>query len=413
MIAPTSADVTRLRRARLAVAGLAAAVTVAKLVLAATTVGSGDLLLFHQFVDGVARYGPIGIYGHDLVPDDEYPPLYNHAPLSGWWLLAVHHLTTHGIGSVAFWIRVPSSLADLAAASIVFELARTLRSLRQATVAGLLVAASPVLLIGSGFHGNTDSVFVGLVLAAVWLLVVRRWPAAAGVATVLALSVKIVPIVVVPAVAVAAWRQGRRAFAMFCAGAGAVLALLWVPVLVRRPVGFVRDVLGYTGGLPRRWGWPQFAAWAGVPDGLIEALAGPGRWVALAVATAVPALIVWRRADRLPGAVALALVLFVLLMPAFGIQYLTWPLAVAYLLGTAPATGYNAAVSALYVIAYGRWCGATWPWQWHRASVDALNPTETVVAAVGWAALAAVAGFGISALRRPDQRADRHPVGVP
>jgi hypothetical protein len=397
----TPADPTRVPRARWAVAAAALTATVIKLVLAATTQGTDDLWLFQQFAVGVARYGPIGIYGHDLAPDDNLPPLYNHAPLSGWWLLAVNHLTAGGLGSVAFWVRALPSVADLATALFVFELVRRVRSLWQATAAGMLVGLSPALFIVSGFHGNTDSLFVGLILAAVWFLAARRWPAVAGIATALALSVKIVPIVVVPALLVAAWRQGFRALVAFCAGAGAVFALLWGPVLLLRRREFIRDVLGYTGGLPRRWGWPQFATWANVPTGVVEAMAGPGRWVAVAVAAGVPAVIVWRRADLLPGAAGLALVLFVLLMPAFGIQYLTWPLAAAYLLGTASATGYNAALSVLFIVAYGRWCSATWPWQWDRAFVTALNPSETIIAAVGWVALAAVGVLGIGALLRP------------
>jgi hypothetical protein len=88
-------------------------------------------------------------------------------------------------------------------AYLVLEFVRRARSLREATAAGLVFALSPVMFIISGFHGNTDPVFVMFILLSAYLLTVKDRPALAGASAALACSVKLVPIVPLPALIVA------------------------------------------------------------------------------------------------------------------------------------------------------------------------------------------------------------------
>ena len=84
--------------------------------------------------------------------------------------------------------RVPACLADFVTVLLVFELVRLARPVRGAAIAAILVACSPVLFVVSGFHGNTDPVFVMFSLLSVYVLVVPRWASAAGVAFGIAVS---------------------------------------------------------------------------------------------------------------------------------------------------------------------------------------------------------------------------------
>ena len=127
------------------------------------------------FAQGVRRFGPVGIYGHDF-----RVPVYNHGPLAGWMLEAINWLLDRGITSFQFLIRVPACLADFVTALLVFELVRVVRPAREAAIAAVLVVCSPVLFVISGFHGNTDPVFVMFALLSVYLLIVRGWALAAG-----------------------------------------------------------------------------------------------------------------------------------------------------------------------------------------------------------------------------------------
>ena len=142
--------------------------------------------------------------------------LYNHGPLVGWLLLAINWLLDHHVTSFPFLIRLPACLADFVTALLVFELVRLARSAKDAAVAASLVVWSPVLFVISGFHGNTDPVFVMFALLSVYLLVVRRWALAAGVAFGIAVSIKLVPVVLAPLLLVVVLvRLGRRRLAAF------------------------------------------------------------------------------------------------------------------------------------------------------------------------------------------------------
>src|SRR5207244_8376913 len=61
-----------------------------------------------------------------------------------------------------------------------------------------LFALSPVSLMVSGFHGNTDPVMVMLLVCAVWMCL-RNRPVLAGLFFALSCQIKIVPLLFLPA----------------------------------------------------------------------------------------------------------------------------------------------------------------------------------------------------------------------
>jgi hypothetical protein len=389
------------------VLGLGLAATLLKLWLASRTFGTDDVHLWTAFAAAVRIKGPVGIYGMEfLLP-------YNHAPLSGWFLRALNWLVDHHVASFPFLLRVPSSLADFGTGVIVFEALRRRPRLVSpglfepdvlAAVGAVLVMWSPVLLVISGFHGNTDPVFVMFALLSVLLVEHSRRPwlaAAAGVAFAAALSIKLVPVVLVPLLAVALLQQGTRRTLAFCAGALAVFGPLWGPVLRWRWPEFRANVLDYAGIWIREWGIVQFASWAGAPPGFLDWLVTPGRFVVLLLSSLVPALIVARRRDALAPAAGLALSIFMLLSPAFGMQYLSWALAGACLVSVGAGALYNAAASVFTVAVYMNWCDGAWPWQWHEARARMFRPGDFDLMVISWLALAGVVVVGVwRALRR-------------
>jgi hypothetical protein len=385
-------------RWRLVVLGAALLTTVVKLVIAASTFGTTDVLLWRDFAQSVRENGPVGIYGHQFLL------VYNHAPLSGWLLVAINWLTDHGFGGFPTLIRVPASVADVATTILVFELVRLYRSVGQAGIAAVLVAVSPMLIIVSGFHGNTDSVFVMFSLLTVYLLVVRGWFGYAGAAFALALSVKLVPIVIAPTVLVLLVRAGWRKVGHFAIGLTVVVLPLWLPIVLTRWTAFRRDVLGYAGVDTRQWGLIQILRWLGLgPQGL-AVIAGPGRFVILALCALLPAILLWRRPWAAAPAVGLALVMFLMLTPAFGMQYLSWGLAGAYLISTRAATAYNLFGSLFMVIVYDHWNNA-YPWNWNVAPGKPFRTKELFLQYPAWFSLLAVAVIGLLILRRRHETA--------
>ena len=371
---------------------LAAVATILKLQIAARTFGTNDVGTWGVFAEGVRHFGPVGIYGHHFQVS-----LYNHGPLAGWLLLAINWVLDHHFTSFPFLIRVPACLADFVTALLIFELVRVGRSAREAAMAAILVVWSPVLFVISGFHGNTDPVFVMFALLSVYLLVVRGWALAAGVALGIAVSIKLVPIVLAPVLLVVLIRLGWRRVVTFVGGGAIVFLVLWVPVVVSRWHAFRAQVLAYNGSTIRQWGLPQFFTWAHLP-GVGDWLAGPGRFGILLLSGLTAAAVAWRRPHALVPAAGLSFVLFLLLSPAFGMQYLAWALAGAYLIDTRAATGYNLAASAFVLVVYDHWSGAL-PWHWYQAWAAPLSSRELVLMGLTWVLLAAVGVVGLLYLR--------------
>jgi hypothetical protein len=382
---------------RLAVGSVGLAALALKLTIAASTFGTDDVHSFIAFAKGVRDYGPVGIYGHDI---PIY--LYNHGPLTGWMLVLINWLTAHGIAGLPFLLRVPGSVADVFTGLLLFELIRLRRPVREAGLAGLSLMVSPLLISVSGFHGNTDPIMVMFCLLSVYLVVVRGWIFAGGMAFAAAQSIKLPPVVLVPVLTVILWRTGGwQRVVRFALGGATVMAVLWGPVLITQWPGFHQHVLSYGGVQLREWGLPQLFTWLRLPQAWMDFLIGPGRFLLLITAAGLAALLAWRRRSAMVTAVGLALCLFLFLSPAFGVQYLVWPLAGAYLINFWAATAYNIAASLLVLQAYSIWARQH-PWHWHEAVAVAFGTREMVFAVITWQALGICALFGLRQLRGRD-----------
>lgn len=388
----------------LTVAAFAAPVLVVKLVLAARTFGTKDMLHWADFTAGVRTAGPVGIYRLTFPHS-----FYNHPPLVGDVLWLVNGLQDIGI-SDNFSIRALASLCDVGSAFVLLALLRRRRPLGQATLAAVLLAVSPVLLLVSGFHGNTDPDFVFLTLLGLYLLVDRRLPLYAGVALALAIGIKIVPMVVLPAVAVYAVKRGPRTLLLLAAGFLATFALTWGPALVTEFQPVKAQVLGYAGNGYSLWGVMQIGHWLGDP-GWVGVLGGPGRIVLVLVCAVLPALAVWFRPDAVLPAAAWSLLVFLAFATTFGVQYLVWAVAVAYLVDLWWATAYNISAGILLAVIYNRWSGGL---PWYYADPTPFTNGEKIGLLVPWGALLALTWLATVAIirgRDAASPAERRPVG--
>ncbi len=306
-------------------------------------------------------------------------------------------------------LRAISSAADVVSGLLVFELLRRRAALTRAAVGGLSVVASPLLFLVSGYHGNTDPIFVILVLLGTFLVVNRRSPVAACVIFALAIGIKIVPVVVLPTIAVYLIRNHRDRVVPAGLGFLAVVAVLWVPPLLSHGSALDHNVLGYAGIGSRPWGLVRFSyelGWRWLADFLV----GSGRSIIVLLCGVVSAVLTWRRPSRAVESVALSLVAFLAFSPAFGAQYLVWAAAPAYLLDVWSASAYNLVAGVFVYHVYDQW-NAGLPWV-HVAVGTPLTSGEVTLAALVWANL--IAGMirgGGSATDAPDP--GRHPNARP
>lgn len=381
---------SQLRSCRFLVLAVAGVFLLLKAFMAGTTLGTNDAFTWTTFADAVRHVGPIRVYSFPFAHD-----LYNHPPLIGYYLWVLNLIESIG-PSIRFLVRVAASMADVITAVLVFEMLRLRRSLRKATIAGISVAASPVLLIISGFHANTDPILTMLVVAAGFLLVDRNRPGMAGIALALAIGVKIVPIVVVPAFLVYALSRGRRSFAQFCMAFVVVVIISWGPALALELDSIMRNVIGFGGISVRQWGLPQLVTWVRNDSTWdFSTILGPWKLAVLAVSALLPAWLVWRQPAALLSASGIAIGSLLALSPAFAHQYLVWPVALLFFVSVGRAVLYNILAGALLAVVYTRWNHG---FPWDVAWASPMTPFENILGMIVWFELVCTVTLGAEAL---------------
>lgn len=418
-----SSPVYQSRRRAVLVIGAAAGVgLIVKILLNATSFGTADVWHWLDFAQATREYGPIDVYSYpfDRIPIHRRSSFYNHPPLIGYYLELINGLDNVGV-PLRFSIRLFSSLADIASAFIVFAIVQRRADTRLATMAGVAISLSPILVIISGFHGNTDPVFVMFALLAAYLLVDRRRPGWAGLCMAIALGIKIVPVVAIPALLVSAYRAGRPVLLRFAGALVGASALWWVPALALQWRHVMGQVLGYAGVNPHSWGLDGLFTMVGL-QGVAGFVEGPARLLIVAACALLPAWLTWRRPSIALQAAALSLPMFLLLTPTFGTQYIVW--AAAPLLVAVPRWGvvWNVIAGTWLFWIYDRWNRGL-PWREAEGGLVPYTVPQLWTGLLVWLCLGVgvvvaardLLGAGRSSRSRPGPAGARHrsPDGPP
>jgi hypothetical protein len=369
---PTGLTATSVRQAARATGRLPAAILLAvagRIALATLTYGTNDASMWEASAARIQADGGKGIYG-DLVAirdpqgNPVYSEIFNHPPFMVFVLSGFSRLA--GAGGVP--LHVALRLLDAAAdAGTVLLTAAILRALLGAALVLplLLVTLAPAWLFISGFHCNSDPLMLFLLVAAVYCIEVRSWRLAGICCFALAAGIKLVPVMLAPAL-ILYFRSARERLL-----AAAVPALFFlataIPWLLDSPLALLVRTLGY-GSTKGRWGIGYLLRQLpGGGEPLSGAYDAAGRVVLLlALLGAAWMLNRGRRPVALYYQFGLLLFLFHLLTPGFGIQYLLWLTPWMAALPWPLIAVHTAAAGALCVTVYTRWCGGL-PWYYANA----------------------------------------------
>lgn len=346
---------------------VALAVAVRALVMLFST-GSNDVFIWAQVAEAVRDLGLMGAY--DALFEA------NHPPLAALYMAGAHAVSEAAAVPFSWLVKVPALAGDALTAVLLWRVVadrRDVATARKVTVAYLF---NPLTILLVAFHGNTDVLYVALVFAAVVALE-RDRALLAGVLFGASLNVKLIPVALAAALLVVLWRRGG--FVRFAAGAAVALAPIWA-VLVASPAVVAGRMIGYQHQRAEPWGLTGFE------DLLSDAplwYYANGRSL-LAVGLIVAAAIAHRR--RLDGyrSVGLAALTFLLLTPAFGVQYLA--VAVPFLFVAVPRAAriYCLAAGAMLAVAYAGAIVSTVPLT--TVFMDVLGPEVAAIGAVVWLA---------------------------
>jgi hypothetical protein len=377
------ADQRMTGRARMAVAVVASLALLAKLVLALKTYGTNDVYVYDAF-SVWSRYYGVSLYRIDSQ--------FNHPPSMIYGLHLLSWLASRTSLPFAFWLRLPSILADTANVWLVWKLLGARVQERSIFWSMILLAAAPTLILISGFHGNTDSLVIFLLLLSIYLIEKGGSSWAAGAAFGLAHCVKVFPLIVAPVLLLnlsggpkpSAGRRGTAPaqgwlaslFGLsqlkFCAAAAAVLLAAWSPYLFQDPKAVIGQVFGYR-SLYGHWGLtylalqlPDGASWAQSLNAFLERY---GNYLALGLVWLV-SLRMNRSEPRPPllSQAGLVFLLFLSVSSGFGVQYLSWLAPWMAELGWAPSAIFYTASSVFLFLVYNYWAQGL---PWYLA--DAIN----------------------------------------
>jgi len=135
-------------------------VLLAKLVFSYHVFGTNDMMYWMDFARIIQQFGTFKIYG--LVK------IYNHPPLVSWMLKVIAWVSTEtGLG-FPFVFRLLPIFADFASVLILWKLLELYKVRNRMAICAIFVL-NPVNCFISAFHGNTDPVFVFLILLSIYL----------------------------------------------------------------------------------------------------------------------------------------------------------------------------------------------------------------------------------------------------
>ena len=305
-----------------------------KLAIAYNTFGTNDVTTFYMFAGSLRDHGLEWTYRNGLIFFSNFP-VFNHPPLTAYYLQFIGTLSKTPFCqnyalTFPFLLRLPGIIADLISLFVVMHIRDTTLERKIPTWAMLLFAISPVSIMVSGFHGNTDPVMTIFLLLAAYMSL-RGRPVLCGIFFAMSCQVKIIPLLLIP-ILFLFWLH-RGAATRFTVPFTLLSVILWIEPLTRFPMLFLRNVFSYN-SFWGTWGityllklthWTPFygGGFFNLPTGATVVV-----WSLKVVIICAVVAIAWRRRDLGESAVidslACAWLVFFVFAPGVCPQYMVW-----------------------------------------------------------------------------------------
>ncbi len=347
------------------IVGLALIALILKLLIAFNTFGTNDVVTFYHFGKALNENGLEWTYRHSIY--------FNHPPLIAYYLRAIYQLgdqpffRDNGL-TFPFLLRLPGIVADLITVVALCWMTGQDRQFQIPTWALALFALSPVSIMVTGFHGNTDPVMVMfLVLASLFCL--RGKSVWCGLFLALSCQIKIIPLLLLP-IFFFFWLSRRRAVSFSLPFVLASLVLSAEPLL-KFPALFLKNVLSY-GSFWGIWGITYWLRLTNLAMFRLETVFYDISPMESFVVTVLKLIIIaavlmiaWRRRNlgerALFDSVAYAWIVFFVLAPGVCAQYMVWLAPFALVLSPV-FYGWLAATSSLFLFFLYNVNAGEFPW---------------------------------------------------
>lgn len=330
----------------------------------ALTIGSNDVRIWEVFGQHIAEHGLVQTYlvldGGPAAP----VPVFNHPPLAGLWVALCWWVSNLTGLRFAIALKAAGLAAEFATARILWLVWKQKAGSERAWKVVAAYSLGLCAILVSAFHGNTDCVYAMLVLLAAFLFAGGR-PLPAGLALALAINVKLIPVFAIPAFFAAC--RDWKTFTRFVAGL-AVGVLPFVPVLLLIPARFAKNVLSYTPNL-EHWGVVGIMLLSSetrrLGSVMPEAIALYVQYSKVLLVFAIGGAAVWARRARVDVfvSVLLALTLFLVLTPGFGVQYTVLLCPILFAVSLRWGWAWTTVAGLFIFVPYFVFVESTFPWE--------------------------------------------------
>lgn len=320
---------------------------VVRIALLLLTKGTNDIVNWETFANEGLRAGLPSLY--PTFSGAEGTLLMNHPPLAGY--LGVECARLAIFLSVPFYIvfKLVQVLSDVVLTLLIGAIAVAAGQSKKSALWGMAIySLSPVSILISAYHGNTDSLCVLALVGGILCMQKRRF-FIAGALVALACNIKLIPILAVPFLLVAIKRIGD--LTSFIIGLLALLVPLVIFLIVTPSA--LHNVVGY-GSNAEPWGLLLASLLLPVPLSLVRSFARNVALTGLMMAVGAA----WYRYGKYAlslrpiEAVFISMSLFLLLAPGFGVQYCLYPLPGLILCAPQRAIAWSLATGAFLVTVY-------------------------------------------------------------
>lgn len=319
--------------------------------------GTNDVTSWFSFAKYIQEYGTFNIYPHF--------PFYNHPPFISWLL---KFMPTQNEAGFPFQFRILPICADYGSIFVIWRLL-TLHKAPNKLLICLICSLSPINLFISGYHGNTDSIFVFLILLTIYFLEVKNI-IVGGFCYALSMCIKIVPLIIAPFILFHLRSKKERAALVLILLT--VFSIVYLPYLIFDYRSLIKNIFQY-GGIKAIWGIGHLMRFVifnphylfQLRQTLANIFVVHVLYFVLPFAVLI-VFLAWylsaRRTINLVESCFLVFSLFLAFTPGFGIQYLSWLSFFAVMVNPLLGAGYVLIGGMFIARVYTFWGGGVPPY---------------------------------------------------
>jgi uncharacterized membrane protein len=329
----TVAENSRTRQQNVLIIAAALVSFALKLAIAFNTFGTNDVAAFYMFAGSLHEHGLEWTYRNGVIFFSNFP-VFNHPPVTAYYLELIGHLTKNPLLrdnglTFPFLLRLPGIVADFISVLVLIGIRNTTPIRQVPTWAMLLFALSPISIMVSGFHGNTDPIMVMFLIISAYLCL-RERPVLCGIFFALSCQIKIIPLLLLP-IPYFFWLK-RGTASRFIVPFAMLNIALWIQPVTQFPALFLRNVFSYN-GFWGSWGisyWLKLTLWSQFGGGFFNLPMGAAAvsWTLKIGIVCTVILMAWRRRNlygrEVLDSFAYAWIFFFVFAPSIGSQYLVW-----------------------------------------------------------------------------------------